>query len=74
MTDILQWISLGNLLLVVGSTNFHLRLTTKLHLYNLLLYLHSYRSINSISDDTWPSISDNRTIIARLLSSILGAC
>ena len=37
---ILPWISLGNLLLVFGSTNLHLRLATKLHLDSLLLCLY----------------------------------
>ena len=43
-------------MLVVRSNNLHLRLATKLHLDSRLLYLYSYRSINSISDDILPSI------------------
>ena len=44
IADILPWFSLGNLLSVVGSTNLHLRLATKLHLDSLLLCLYLYRS------------------------------
>ena len=40
------------MLLVVGSTILHLRLATNLHIDSLLLYLLTYRSINSTSDDT----------------------
>ena len=46
ITSSIPWISIGNLLLVVGTTNFHSRLATKLYLDNLLLCLHSYRSEN----------------------------
>ena len=83
MTDILPWISPGNLLLVIGYTNLHLRLATKLKLIYIAyccVYIYTdqksnanYISINSISDVTQPLISDNRTIIARLTASTPGA-